>query len=51
MCENQRFETRMKLFFANFWNPTQVFKRWKLNIKKKLGWVFQNILILRPNNS
>ncbi len=29
MCENWCFETQVKLFFANFWNPTWVFKRWK----------------------
>jgi hypothetical protein len=28
MCENQCFETQVKLFFANFLNPTQIFKRW-----------------------
>jgi hypothetical protein len=35
MLENRRFETRVKLFFANFWNLAQVLKKWKKEKKKK----------------
>jgi len=50
MSKNQRFETQVKLFFANFWNLAQVLKIWKYNlhnIKKEPGQVFQNTLIPR----
>jgi hypothetical protein len=35
MLENRCFETRVKLFFANFWNPAWVLKIWKQKFWKK----------------
>ncbi len=46
MCENGRFENQVN---TKFWNPAQVFKRWKE--KKELSRVSKYILIPGPDGS